>query len=341
MENQGMIRAAIIGLGTWGQNLVRSVQGLSPHIQFTAAATRTPDKARDFAQTHGLRMLADYEAVLRDPEIDAVVLATPHSLHTEQIVAAARAGKPVFSEKPLGLDAESAQRAAKACAEHGVTLGVGYNWRYQPALRMIRQLIDDGTLGRVLHLEGNFCGPSAYRFPKGHWRHDREEVPAGGMTGRGVHVVDAMLYLAGHIEQVTAQSFRLAQDFGVDDTTSMLLRFASGATGYLGTVIATAETWRLQVFGSNGWAEVGDVEHLHTWELKVCRIDRENIAVKQRPEVTTFPKTSTERAELEHFAQQAAARQPIVKPGGDAVHNVAVLQAILDSIQTQRPVRLA
>ncbi|HWI78425.1 MAG TPA: Gfo/Idh/MocA family oxidoreductase, partial [Ramlibacter sp.] len=155
-----MIRAAIIGLGTWGQNLVRSVHGVSPAIRFVAAATRTPDKSRDFAQSHGLRMLSRYEDVLADPEIDAVVLATPHSLHTDQIVAAARAGKHVFSEKPLGLDAASAQRAAQACAEHGVTLGVGYNWRYQPALQAIRRMIDDGTLGRVLHLEGNFCGPS-------------------------------------------------------------------------------------------------------------------------------------------------------------------------------------
>ena len=336
-----MIRAAIIGLGTWGQNLVRSVQGASPHIQFTSAATRTPDKARDFAQAHGLRMLADYEAVLADPAIDAVVLATPHSMHTDQIVAAAKAGKHVFSEKPLGLDAASAQRAAQACADHGVTLGVGYNWRYQPALQAIRRLIDDGTLGRVMHLEGNFCGPSAYRFPRGHWRHDTGEVPAGGMTGRGVHVIDAMLSLAGPIEQVTAQSFRLAQDFGVDDTTSMLLRFASGATGYLGTVIATAETWRMQVFGSNGWAEVGDVEHLTTWELTTCLIDRDNITVKQRPQVQTFDKTSTERAELEHFAQQAVARKALAVPGGDAVHNVAVLEAILQSVATQQPVRVA
>lgn len=335
-----MIRAAIIGLGTWGQKLVRSVQGQNPHIQFTAAATRSPAKATAFAQDNGLRMHGSFEDVLGDPDVDAVVLATPHSMHTDQIVAAARAGKHVFSEKPLGLDVRDAQRAALACAEHGVTLGVGYNWRYQPALREIRRLIDDGTLGRVMHLEGNFCGPSAYRFPKGHWRHDRAEVPAGGMTGRGVHVVDAMLYLAGPVEQVTAQSFRLAQDFGVDDTTSMLFRFASGASGYLGTVIATAETWRMQVFGSNAWVEVGDVEHLNTWDLRVCRIDRDNITVAQRPRVISFPKTSTEAAELAHFAQQAEARQPLVVPGGDAVHNVSVLQAILSSIDTQQSVRV-
>jgi predicted dehydrogenase len=336
-----MIRAAIIGLGSWGQNLVRSVQDGSPAIRFVAAATRTPEKARAFVQEHALRLLPSYEDVLGDPDVDAVVLATPHSLHTEQVVAAARAGKHVFCEKPLGLDAASAERAARACADAGVTLAVGYNWRYQPALREIRRLLDEGTLGRLLHIEGNFCGPSAYRFPRGHWRHDRAEVPAGGMTGRGVHVVDAMLYLTGsHVEQVMAQSFRLAQDFGVDDTTSLLLRFASGATGYLGTVIATAETWRLQVFGSQGWAEVGDVEHLHTWPLKTCFFDPRDITVKQKPVVREFPPGSTERAELEDFAARAAARQPLARPGGDAVHNVALLEAIVASIERQAPVRL-
>ncbi|MES2711572.1 MAG: Gfo/Idh/MocA family oxidoreductase [Pseudomonadota bacterium] len=335
-----MIRAAIIGLGSWGQHLVRCANGEAAGFRFTAAATRTPDKARDFAAEHGLRMLASYEAALADPEIDAVVLATPHRQHTDQVVAAARAGKHVFTEKPLGVDAASAARAAQACAEAGVTLGIGYNWRFQPALQKIRALIDDGTLGRVLHLEGNFCGPSVYRFPKGHWRHDRAEGPAGGMTGRGVHVVDAMLYLAGPVAQVTAQSFRLVQDFGMDDTTSMLLRFVSGATGTLSTVIATAETWRLQVFGSEAWVEVGDVEHLTTWELRLCRIDRANIGAKQRPEVIRFPQTGTERAELEHFAARAAARQPLALPGGDAVHNAALLDAIMASIASDAPVRM-
>jgi predicted dehydrogenase len=335
-----MIRAAIVGMGAWGQNLVASTQGRSDAIRFVAGATRTPAKAIEFAQRHGVRMLADYGAVLADGEVDAVVLATPHSLHTEQIVQAAEAGKHVFVEKPLGLSAADAERAAQACARHGVTLAVGYNWRFQPALREIRRMRDDGRLGTLLHLEGNFCGPSAYRFGREHWRHDRDEVPAGGMTGRGVHVVDAMLYLAGHIASVHAQSFRLAQDFGVDDTTSMLLRFADGPTGYLGTVIATAETWRLQVFGSKGWAEVGDVEHLTTWQLRVATIDPANIARKRRPEVIEFPATSTEQAELEHFARAAAARRPLALPGGDEVHNVAVLEAILRSAEEHATVAL-
>ena len=336
-----MIRAAIVGIGLWGQNLVNSVQGKSEAIRFTVGATRTPARAAGFAARQGINMAASYEQVLADPEVDAVVLATPHSQHTEQIVAAAAAGKHVFTEKPLGLTVADSARAVEACARAGVTLAVGYNWRQQPALREMRRMIDDGRLGRLLHLEGNFCGPSAYRFPSGHWRHDRDEVPAGGMTGRGVHVVDAMLYLAGHIETVTAQSFRLAQDFGADDTTSMLLRFKSGATGYLGTVIATAETWRMQVFGANGWVEVGDVEHLGTWQMRYCAIDRANVTSKQKPVTISFDDTSTERAELEAFAEAITAQRAMALPGGDEVHNVAVLEAILASARDGRQVTLA
>jgi len=336
-----MIRAAIVGIGGWGRNLVTAVQGKSEHIRFVAGTTRTPGKAVDFCRQHGISLAASYDQLLAEHDLDAVVLATPHSQHCEQIMAAARAGKHVFVEKPLGLDARAADRAVRECAAHRVTLAVGYNWRFQPALNEAKRMLDDGRLGTLLHIEGNFCGPSAYRFAREHWRHDPAEVPAGGMTGRGVHVVDAMLYLAGsHIGSVFAQSDRLVHDFGVDDTTSMLFRFRSGATAYLGTVIATAETWRLQIFGAKGWAEVGDVEHLHTWELKRCYIDPQDVTRKQPPELITFPKTSTERAELEHFAQAALARRPIVIPGGDEVHNVAVLEAIVRSARDGRRIDL-
>lgn len=334
------VRAAIVGLGSWGQNLVNSTQGKSELIHFVAGTSRTLDKARDFAARQNIPLVDNYEAVLADPNVDAVVLATPHSMHAEQIIAAAKAGKHVFTEKPLGLDAKSAAEAAAACAQNRVTLAVGYNWRFQPALQEIGRMLKDGRLGQLLHIEGNFCGPSAYRFGSNHWRQDRDEVPAGGMTGRGVHVVDAMLFLAGKIESVVAQSFRLAQDFGVDDTTSMLFKFRGGATGYLGTVIATAETWRMQIFGSKGWAEVGAVEHLTTWQMRVCYLDPENTLVKQKPQLMTFPQTSTERAELEHFAKAAMAGQPLAVVDGDEVHNVAVLEAIIRSAQDRTSVRL-
>lgn len=335
-----MLNAAIVGLGRWGQNLVNNAQG-SDKIRFVAGVLRHVEKAQDYAAQHNLRLYDDYAEALADPHIEAVVLATPHSVHAEQIIAAAKAGKHVFTEKPFTLTTQSAVEAVRACAKNKVTLAVGYNWRFQPALQEIRRMIDDGRLGKLLHIEGNFCGPSAYFYGREHWRQRRDEGPAGGMAGRGVHVLDAMLYLAGPVASVHAQSVRLAQNFGLDDTTSMLLKFKSGVTGYLGTVIATPETWRMQVFGSLAWVEVGDIEHLTTWSMRVCFVDPKNPRATSVPQAITFPSISTERAELEHFAAAARAGRPLAVMGGDEVHGVTVLEAIMDSIRTARPVTVA
>jgi predicted dehydrogenase len=326
-----MINAAIVGLGRWGQNLVNSVQDKSDKIRFVAGVLRHPENAREYADRNGLTLHSDLDAVLNDPGIDAIVLATPHTVHAEQIRAAVKAGKPVFTEKPFTLTSADARDALREAADRNVTVGVGYNWRFQPALNAVRRMLDDGTLGKLLHIEGNFCGPSVYRFPKEHWRQQREEGPAGGMTGRGVHVVDAMLYLAGEVDSVYAQSKRIALDYGIDDTTSILFDFKGGSTAYLGTVIATAETWRMQVFGSRGWVEVGDVEHLTTWQMRVCFVDPDNLLAHQKPQIATFPETSTERAELENFADAVREGRPLAAPGGHEEHGVAVLEAILES----------
>lgn len=335
-----MIRAAIVGMGRWGQNLVNNVRG-SEKIHFVAGVARSPEKVRGYADGQGIAVYDSYQKLLADRSIDAVVLATPHTLHAEQIIAAAKSGKHVFTEKPFALTVQSATAAVRACKEHGRTLAVGFNWRFQPALQEIARMLQDGRLGKLLHVEGNFCGPSVYRFDRDHWRQDREEGPAGGMTGRGVHVVDAMLYLAGRIESVTAQSARQVQDFGIDDTTSMLFKFAGGASGYLATVIATAETWRMQVFGSNGWVEVGGVEHLSTWPIRTCFIDRENLGRHPEPQLVSFPHTSTERAELEHFAEAAAAGHSLAREGGDEIHGVEVLEAILRSVRERSTVQIS
>ena len=336
-----MIKAAIVGIGRWGQNLVNSVQGKSDVIRFVAGATLTLDKARDYAAKQDISLYDSYEKVLANPGIDAVVLATPHTRHVEQIVAAAKAGKHVFCEKPFAMTAKSANAAIRACAKAGVTFGVGFNWRFQPALQEIRRMLEDGRLGKLLHLEGNFCGPSVYRFDKDNWRQAREEGPAGGMTGRGVHVVDAFLYLAGPVKSVHAQSSRRVLDHGIDDTTSMLFQFRGGATAYLSTIIATAETWRMQVFGSKGWVEVGDVEHLTTWEMKACFVDPQNLTVHNKPQIMRFEPLSTERAELDNFARAATDRRPLAVAGGDEAHGVAVLEAILKSAKTDKTVRVS
>ena len=112
MYHSRMLRAAIVGIGTWGQNLVRSVEG-SGRIRFVAGSTRSPARAEEFCRRHGISLFGSYEELLESDDVEAVVLATPHSRHCEEIVAAAKAGKHVFVEKPLGLSLKEAARAGR------------------------------------------------------------------------------------------------------------------------------------------------------------------------------------------------------------------------------------
>ncbi|MDB5578519.1 MAG: oxidoreductase-like protein, partial [Bradyrhizobium sp.] len=136
-----MLRVAIAGAGNWGTRLIGSVQGKSDTIRFTTAITRDPANKRSLAEKFGLQLTTSYAEVLADPNIDGVVLATPHSQHAAEVIAAAKAGKHVFCEKPFTLTKEDAEAAIAACKAAGVTLHVGFNRRYAPAfLELQRRL---------------------------------------------------------------------------------------------------------------------------------------------------------------------------------------------------------
>src|SRR5580693_7623970 len=129
-----MIRAAIVGLGRWGRSLVASVAGNSDDLKFVAACTRTRASAEDFCRDKHIPLADSYENILRDSDIDAIVLATPHSQHQAQALAAIAAGKHVFVEKPLTLDLTSALRVAEAARNSGLVLGVGFARRFHPSV---------------------------------------------------------------------------------------------------------------------------------------------------------------------------------------------------------------
>ena len=168
-----MIKAAIVGLGWWGKTVVESAEG-SDAIGFVAGATRTvtPD-TEAFAKKHGFKLEADYGAILADKNIDAVVLATPHSMHGAQVVAAAAAGKHVFCEKPFTLTKREAEDAVAAVTKAGVTLGFGYNRRLHPEIIKLRDMIRAGELGIILHVEATMTFPNVLFINPGHWRADK------------------------------------------------------------------------------------------------------------------------------------------------------------------------
>ncbi|PHK96698.1 oxidoreductase [Pseudoroseomonas rhizosphaerae] len=312
------LQAAIIGMGRWGRTLVESVQGREgAGIRFVAGSTGTPDKARDWARAQGLRLHDSYEAALADPEVRAVVLATPHRLHAEQVIAAARAGKAVFVEKPFTLSRASAEAAVAACREAGVVLALGHNRRFLPAVAELKAMLADGRIGRLLHVEGHFSGPGAAAYKPGMWRADRSESPLGGMGGMGIHMIDMMVNLAGPIAEVSVHSTARVLENGLDDTTAMLCRFASGATGTFATLAYAPRCWRIALYGSEGWAELTDHEHL------VYR-PREG-----EGSVRDFPKLDIERAELEAFAAAVAGGPAYPLPPEQAIHGVSVFETMI------------
>src|SRR5262249_54975914 len=140
----------------------------------------------------------------RDARVQAVVLATPHTLHVEQVIAAARAGKAVFCEKPLALTRADAERAIAACREAGVVLATGQDKRHWSSMRQVPRVVASGRLGEILHVEGNFSNETSTQFPVA-WRESAAESPGAGMTATGIHIVDAFVNLVGPVRQVTAQ----------------------------------------------------------------------------------------------------------------------------------------
>src|ERR1051326_5031138 len=139
---------AIVGLGRWGRNLVNSAED-SNTLRFTAANTRTRQTAEAFCREKSLRWTADLDGILRDPAIDAVVLATPHSQHRDQVCRAAAAGKHVFVEKPFALSLADADQMLAAAERAGVVLAVGFNRRFHPSVGSLRGMVGNGRLGPV------------------------------------------------------------------------------------------------------------------------------------------------------------------------------------------------
>jgi predicted dehydrogenase len=334
-----MIKAAQIGLGWWGKTLVESVQGSSDIIQFVAAASRTQnDDYKAFCAQHKLTLHPTFDAALADTNVDAVVLATPHSLHSPQVIAAAKAGKHVFCEKPFALTKADAQAAVDATTTARVTLGLGYNRRFHPEMTKLRQQIQSGELGTILHLEATMTFPNGLFLKPDAWRADKHETPCGALTPMGVHAIDGMIDLCGPIAQVYCQSFRRVVAVDADDTTSMLFRMKDGMSGYLGTMTATGPGFSFQVFGSKGNVRLEGMTHVAgaSSEERRTRLFGRCVfqPIKGEAVVWEAARLDVTRACLEAFGQAAQGGPAFPIPLDQMVHGAAVTEAVVRSATT-------
>ncbi len=312
-----MLNVAVIGLGWWGQTHIRALHGNSDKVRIATVVDLDAALARKTADAVGVEPSESYEAVLADPDIDAVILVTPHSLHTNQIVAGAAAGKHIFTEKPFALNKADAERAVAAADAAGIQLGLGHNQRFLPPQVEIKRMIDAGELGEILHLEGNISHDTL--SGEHAWRHDPNEAPGAGLWHMGSHFIDLFVHYLGRVSEVYAQT---VDRVNPRDAAAAILTFEAGPSAYIGNMMTTAPNRMLNVFGEKGWVKATSMSELL---ISMRGGEPKTMSLEPRDHV---------RANLECFADAIAGNGPYRFTTDEMIHDVATLDAIARSLKS-------
>lgn len=313
----------MIGLGVQGGRLIESVHRKSRELAITMGVTIDPTEAAVVRDKYGIPVHDRLGVALEDPDIDGVVLATPPMIHAEQTRAAARAGKHVLCEKPFTLALPAAVEAAAACRDAGVVLGVAFTHRLHPAMQELSRLVRNGELGTILHAEGNYSHDWGASYDPKSWKALPEASPAKTrfFTGNGVHTLDALIGLFGEVSSVYARGTRRAVPLDLLDVVVVHLDFADGMTATVTSLDGTPFIWRLQVYGTEGWAEVRDFHALS--------LHRGGKMVTM-----TYPQVSVLRAGLEAFAAAIRGIVPYSVSVTEALQGVAAYEGVIASLRS-------
>ncbi len=329
---QKLLRVAVIGYGWWGKTIVATLQS-SNVIKVEMVVEQEPvarEAAKSLGDQSGFSVSASYEDAISNPNVDAVILCTPHKLHSAQITAAAKAGKHVFCEKPLCLTLDDAMAAVAACKSAGVLLGIGHERRFEPAIMDLRKRIADGELGTILQIEGNFSQDKFFALAPDNWRLSKELAPCGPLSATGIHLVDLAIAILGPADSVLARLNTLASNFANGDSLAIMLGFKSGQTALISAILATPFDGRFTVYGSKGWVEVRDRTHPENptgWDISMVFRGKEMVSSFNEPHPTV-------RANLEAFAKGALGLSPYPVSTDEMLANVAALESIMKSAES-------
>ena len=315
-----MLNTAIVGLGWWGKTLVKAASDFGAPIRFVRGVTLEPDSVRDFAAEHKIAIGTSIDEVIADSQIQAVILATPHSKHRSQVEAVAASAKHIYCEKPFALSTADAAAMLEACKRAGIVIGVGHHFRLMPSMRVLDELVKSPAFGTIMHVEGNYSHDWLANYPANSWRMQAAESRAGGMTGMGIHVLDCFRDLAGPMKRIAALSKARALKLPTGDTTSALIEFESGATGTLATTIKTPFDWRIAVYGENCHAmSVSETRAIVTYAGK-------------KAEVIDRPADNHLGRNLDYFAKAAHGQGAFpISPAG-ILQTAAALEAVFKSV---------
>jgi predicted dehydrogenase len=229
------VKVGIVGLGRWAKVLTRASQK-SDKLMIVAGYSRSEDKRAAFAQEMGVPAAPDLETMLADPAIKGVILTVPNEQHLPVAAEVARAGKHVYTEKPIASTLEEGLEIEALERQYGVTVTVGHSARLMGGIRTIRDAIDAGELGRVAFMEANFSNERALELTPSTWRWYKARAPGGPLSQLAIHQFDVLHYLGGEIVEASSMASKLSPvGAEVDDQSMTTLRFADGNLAYDGT----------------------------------------------------------------------------------------------------------
>ena len=227
------IKFGVIGIKGMGRGHIRAI-GEVEEAELAAICDIDTDAARAAAAELGVPWYEDYREMYRQGGMDAVSIATPHYLHAPMAIDAMRAGIHAFTEKPISISAREADEMIAAAAETGMKLGVCHNRRPAGLSRALKQIMDQGRLGRVTRVLWSSCGlrTQAY-YNSGEWRGTWEQEGGGVLINQTVHDMDLLQWLVGPVVEVSAIIGRLSHATQVEDIAGAAVTFANGAYGVL------------------------------------------------------------------------------------------------------------
>jgi len=340
------VKLGIVGLGRWAKVLARAARQ-SDKLQIVAGFSRSEEKRAAFEKELGVPAAPDMKTLLANPDIKGVILTVPNEQHLPLAEQVARAGKHVYTEKPIAQTLEDGLRIAALEAQHGVSVTVEHSTRLMAGIRIIRQRIERGELGRVAFMEANFSNERALELTPQTWRWYKDRAPGGPLSQLAIHQFDVLHYLGGEIVEASAMASKLSPvGAEVDDQSMTLLRFADGKIGYVGASWTSPGIFAVRVFGSKGLMHY-EID-FGTWDTpselhktSTLYIQRGKDGYGKR-EPLTIPESDMFRAELDMFAQSCRSGRSNELSARNGNVAVAVVYAALRSIEKHgQAVRIA
>jgi predicted dehydrogenase len=331
------VKVGIVGLGRWAKVLTRAAS-TSQQLKIVAGYSRSEEKRLAFQQEMGIPAAPDMHSLLSNPEIKGVILTVPNEQHLPVASEVAKAGKHVYTEKPIASTLEDGLEIAALQQKYGITVTVGHSARLMAGMRKIREAIDSGELGRVAFLEANFSNERALELTPKTWRWYKAKAPGGPLSQLAIHMFDVLHYLGGEIAEASSMASKLSPvGAEVDDQSMTLLKFTDGKVGYVGSCWTSPGVFAVRVFGSKGlmhyeidFGTWDTPDKLHETSTLYIQRGKDGYAKRQELKV---PESDMFRTELEMFAESCRTGKPGELTAENGTIAVAVVNAALRSLE--------